>query len=353
MMRLPKMDHAAPATLSDACSLMIDHGEKARLLAGGTDLLVACKLRNVKPSLLISLGGIPELKGIRFDKKEGLRIGAMTSLNALRYDPDIIKHYPALAEAAAAVGTKQLQYMGTLGGNLCLDTRCMYYNQSDSWRKVRPACLKMGGEVCHVVPKGKTCYAAFSGDMAPALMAHDARISLTSGAGERTLNVSDIYTGDGKAPVLVKPGEILREVMVPAPAGRQSSTYLKYRVRGSIDFPLTGVAVRLAATKAGVCHDCTVVINAVSSAPREVPEVADLLRGKSLSGDLAEDLINQAAQKAFAAAHPVANTFGATPSYRRKMTGILTRRALTVLARNFLGSFVKKLNDLFINFTTC
>jgi 4-hydroxybenzoyl-CoA reductase subunit beta len=307
---------------------MIEHGEKARLLAGGTDLLVACKLRNVKPSLLISLGEIPELKGIRFDEREGLRIGAMTSLNTLRYDPAVIKHYPALAEAAAAVGTKQLQYMGTLGGNLCLDTRCMYYNQSDSWRKVRATCLKMGGEVCHVVPKGKACYAAFSGDMAPALMAHNARIRLVTVAGERTLSVSDIYSGDGKAPIHVNPGEILREVMIPAPVGRQSSTYLKYRVRGSIDFPLAGVAVRLATTGSGICHDCTVVINAVSSAPRQVPEAADLLKGKSLS----EEMINEAAQKASSAAHPVMNTFGATPAYRRKMVGILTRRALTALA---------------------
>ena len=155
MIRLPKMDYAAPTTLSDACSLMGEQGEKAGLLAGGTDLLVACKLRNIKPSLLVSLGGISELKGIRFDEKKGLRIGAMTTLNEVRYNPSVVKHYPALAEAAAAVGTTQLQYMGTLGGNLCLDTRCMYYNQSEPWRKTRAVCLKMGGDVCHVVQKGK------------------------------------------------------------------------------------------------------------------------------------------------------------------------------------------------------
>lgn len=328
MMRLPKMEHLAPATLSEACSLMIEHGEKARLLAGGTDLLVACKLRNSRPSCLVSLGGIPELKGIRFDEREGLRIGAMTSLNALRNDPLVARHYPALAEAAAAVGTRQLQYMGTLGGNLCLDTRCMYYNQSESWRKARAACLKMGGEVCHVVPKGKKCYAVFSGDMAPALMVLNAQVTLFNGEGERTLSASDLYTGDGKDPIHIRPGEILREVMIPPPAGRQGSTYLKYRVRGAIDFPLAGVAVRLVTTEAGVCHDCTVVVNAVSSAPMLVPEAGDLLKGKVLT----EDLINQAVEKAAGAAHPVANTFGATPSYRRKMIAILTRRALTALA---------------------
>lgn len=330
MMRLPKMDYLAPSTLSEACSLLSEHGEKAKVLAGGTDVLVACKLRNSKPSFLVSLRGIPELKGIRFDAREGLRIGALTSLNELRYDSLVIKHYPALAEAAAAVGTKQLQHMGTLGGNLCLDTRCIYYNQSESWRKARAVCLKMGGEVCHVVPKGKKCYAVFSGDMAPALMALNATVRLMRGAGERTLNLRDFYSGDGKNPLRIKSGEILQEVRIPPPAGRESSTYLKYRVRGAIDFPLAGVAVRLAATEKGICQDCTVVVNAVSSAPRQVPDASEVLQGNSLT----EDLINQAAQKASKAAHPVENVCGATLSYRRKMIEILTRRALTALAQN-------------------
>ena len=328
MIRLPKMDHAAPATLSDAFSLMREQGEKARLLAGGTDLLVASKLRNVKPSLLVSLGGIPELRGIRFDEGEGLRIGAMTTLNEVRYHPKVVEHYPALAEAAAAVGTTQLKYMGTLGGNLCLDTRCMYYNQSEPWRKSRAVCLKMGGDVCHVVPKGKKCYAVYSGDMAPALMAHDAQVKLVDSEGERIVNVRDLYTGDGKTPNHIKPGEILYDVTVPPPAEKQGSTYLKYRVRGSIDFPLAGVAVRVTLTEDGICQDGRIVINAVSFGPVPVPDAEDVLKGKGLR----EDLIEQAAEQAIKAAHPVANTLGATPSYRRKMIGILTRRAIMGLA---------------------
>ncbi len=328
MMRLPKMDHAAPSTLSDACLLMDEQGDKVRLLAGGTDLLVACKLRNVKPSLVVGLRGIPELRGIRLDEKEGLRIGAMTTLNEVRYHPKVVKHYPALTEAAAAVGTTQLQYMGTLGGNLCLDTRCMYYNQSEPWRKSRTVCLKMGGDVCHVVPKGKKCYAVFSGDMAPALMAYDARVKLVGSAGERTINVRDLFTGDGKTPNHIKPGEILCEVTMPPPSEKQGSTYLKYRERGSIDFPLAGVAVRVNLTEGGICQDCRIVLNAVSFGPVPVPDAEDVLKGKGLW----EDLIDQAAAQATKAAHPVANTFGTTPSYRRKMIGILTRRALMALA---------------------
>jgi 4-hydroxybenzoyl-CoA reductase subunit beta len=328
MMRLPKMDHVASSTLRDACALMSEQSEKARLLAGGTDLLVASKLLNVKPSLLVSLGEISELKGIQFDEMEGLRIGAMTTLNEMRYDPNVVKHYPALAEAAASVGTTQLQYMGTLGGNLCLDTRCMYYNQSEPWRKSRAVCMKMGGDVCHVVPKGKKCYAVFSGDMAPALIAYEAQVKLVDIAGERTMKLEDFYTGDGKSPNQIKPGEILSEVTIPPPAEKQGSTYLKYRVRGSIDFPLAGVAVRIDLTDDGICQDCRIVLNGVSSGPVLVQDAGDVLKGKKLK----EDLINQAAEQATKAAHPVANALGATPSYRRKMIGILTRRALKALA---------------------
>lgn len=325
MMRLPKMDYTAPSRLSEACSLI---GEQTRLLAGGTDLLVASKLRNVKTALLISLGGIPELKGIQFDEKEGLSIGAMTTLNTLRYHPHVVRHYPAVAEAAAAVGTTQLQYMGTLGGNLCLNTRCVYYNQSESWRRSRAVCFKMGGEVCHVVPKGKKCYAVFSGDMAPALIAHDARIKLVDRAGERTVNLKDFYTGDGKTPTQIKSREILSEVTLPPPAKIQGSTYLKYRARGSIDFPLAGVAVRVDLTDGGICHDCRIVLTGVYFGPVVVHDAEDILKGKKLK----EDLIDQAAARAVKGAHPVANAFGATPSYRRRMIDILTRRALRAFA---------------------
>ena len=164
--------------------------------------------------------------------------------------------------------------------------------------------------------------------MAPALMAHDAQVKLVDSEGERIVNVRDLYTGDGKTPNHIKPGEILYDVTVPPPAEKQGSTYLKYRVRGSIDFPLAGVAVRVTLTEDGICQDGRIVINAVSFGPVPVPDAEDVLKGKGLR----EDLIEQAAEQAIKAAHPVANTLGATPSYRRKMIGILTRRAIMGLA---------------------
>ncbi|NQU02709.1 MAG: FAD binding domain-containing protein [Syntrophaceae bacterium] len=330
MMRLPKMDYIAPASVMEACSLLDKHGPEAKVLGGGTDLLVESKLRNIQPALLVALSNIKELKGIRVKEGDVLKIGAMTTLHDIRQDAYIAKTYPALVQAAAAVGTTQLQYMGTLGGNLCLNTRCIYYNQSDTWRKSRAVCFKMGGEVCHVVPKGKKCYAMFSGDTVPALIALDAQIKLISSKGERLISLRDLYTGDGKEPIAIHSGELLSDVHVPPTANGHSSIYLKYRIRNAIDFPLVGVAARMDTNGNGACVDCKVVLNAVGPAPVEVPEVRELFKGQSLT----EDLINQVSEKVVKSAHPVANTAGSTPAYRRKMAGILTRRALSAIARD-------------------
>jgi CO/xanthine dehydrogenase FAD-binding subunit len=164
--------------------------------------------------------------------------------------------------------------------------------------------------------------------MAPALIAYKAQVKLVDSAGEKTVKLKDLYTGDGKTPNHIKPGEVLYDVTIPPPAEKQGSTYLKYRVRGAIDFPLAGVAVRVNFAEGGICKDCRLVLNAVSFGPVLVPDAEDVLKGKVLK----QDLVDQAAEQATKAAHPVANALGATPSYRRKMIGILTRRALMSLA---------------------
>ncbi|MDP2646888.1 MAG: FAD binding domain-containing protein [Desulfobacterales bacterium] len=324
MMRLPKMEHVAPRTLQEACGLLEEHGQNAEILAGGTDLIVACKLGNVKPALLVSLSGIAELKGIRLNEKGGIGIGAMTALKNVKDHPDIRQHYPAVAQAAGLVAATQLQYMGSLGGNLCLDTRCIYYNQSHSWRKTRDVCIKMGGDVCHVVAKGKSCYAVFSADTAPALMAHEAQVRLTSRQGERVIPVAALYSGDGKKPLTLKANEILTEIMLPPVRKNTKSIYLKYRVRSAIDFPLAGVAVAGTLSESGHFADGRIIINAVGSGPLECLAAEELINGRSLEAVL----IGQAAEKAAGTAHPVANVIGAGPGYRRKMIGVLTRRAL-------------------------
>ncbi len=329
MIRLPKADYYAPLSLKEACSIIAEHGEEAKVLGGGTDLLVACKLRNVNPALFVSLSSISELKGIHFHEGEYLKIGAMTSLHDLRYDSSITETYPALSQAAALVGTTQLQYMGTIGGNLCLNTRCIYYNQSERWRRSRDVCFKMGGQVCHVVPKGKKCYAVFSADTVPALIALDAEVKLVSSTEERWVPVGKLYTGDGKAPMALKSGDLVSEVRLPPPTRSRSSTYLKYRMREVIDFPMVGVAARMDTNDDGICTVCRVALNAVDCGPIEVREAREILEGKVPTSDLIQEVAVEAEKRA----HPVANTPGSTPAYRRKLAGILTHRALHQVAR--------------------
>lgn len=330
MLRLPKMDHVFPSTVKEACSLLEQNKGEAKVLAGGTDLLVACKLRNIKPTLLVSLKKIPELKGIAYQEKTGLRIEAMAHLNEIRYNPYITKYYPALSQAAAAIGTPQLREMGTIGGNLCLDTRCIYYNQSDNWRKSRAVCFKMGGDICHVIPKGKKCYATFSGDIAPALIALNAKAKLISCSGERVIPVEDIYSGNGKKPLSLRTDEVLSEIIIPTPIEKQSSVYLKYRLRKAICFPLVGVGVSVRSGAKGIITDFKVVLTGVGPNPITIPNREPLFEGKPLT----QELVDQIEETATHAGNPVANTPGSTPSYRRRMAGILTRRAMLAIEKN-------------------
>ena len=261
---------------------------------------------------------------IEFDEGLGLRIGALVRLHSLEKDPLIRERYPMIAQAAEVVGSVQLRQMGTVGGNLSLDTRCYYYNQSDFWRKCRPTCIKMGGEICNAVGGGKRCFAVFSGDLAPVLMALGTKIKLSSVKGERTLSLSDYYTGDGAKPLAIKPEEVVTGVEVPALPKEAFGCYLKYRIRKSIDFPLAAVGALIALEgREGVCREVRVVIGAVGTRPEEVKVIGELLRGKKVS----EALMDEASEMAFKAARPIANA-ASTPTYRKKMIKILVGRAL-------------------------
>lgn len=328
-MRLPRFEYLAPTSLDEVLSLLDRYGPEAGLLAGGTDLLVAAKLGNVKPRYVISLRKIDGLKGLGYDEEKGLKIGPLTPLYHIRHDPAVMNNYAALAQAAASVGAPHLQRMGTIGGNICLNTRCFFYNQSSNWRRHRPVCFKMGGDLCHVVPKGKKCFAVFSADTPPALMALEAKLKLVSSKGERVIPIKEFYTGDGKDNTALHPGEILAEIRLPPPQAKQASIYLKYRIRSSIDFPLVGVAARIVEDKEGKGYRMVkIVLNAVGSAPAVVTEAEDFLNGSNLS----DDVIARAADMSFRAAHPLSNA-NSTPSYRKGMAGILTRKALMELSK--------------------
>ena len=323
-MRLPALEHLEPTSLPDACRLLQEKGgDGIKPMAGGTDLLVSMKQRVVTPRFLLNLKGLQELRGVEYDESRGLKIGPSVTLRELQAAPDVQQRYPALTEAAHAVGAAQHQFMGTVGGNLCLDTRCWYYNQSHAWRKSRPACLKLGGEVCHVIKGGKACLATYQADLAPALLALGAEVQVTDVGGERTLPLEELFTGQGKSPHALQPAEILSGVRVPTPPAASGASYKKLRLRESIDFPLVGAAVALSLEAGnGAIQEARVFVTAVGSGPVRVPKAEEALQGKPLT----EDILEIAGEEASRVAHPVANT-PTSPDYRKKMAAVFMKRA--------------------------
>jgi 4-hydroxybenzoyl-CoA reductase subunit beta len=241
-MRLPRFEFLEPKTLKEATRALASDRKGAVLLAGGTDLLVNMKNRLIQPTRVINLKSIPTLVYIS-PAKDGLRIGALTPLHDLALSPIIRETYPVLCHAASEVAAYGLQVMGTLGGNLCQQNRCRYYNQSAAWRSARPLCYKAGGNRCYVVQKSRECHSTYCGDMAPVLIALDAQIKTVGPEGERSFPLKKLYTHNGKKPLSFKKGEILREVFVPPPSGK--SLYLKWRRRESLEFPIVSVAVSI------------------------------------------------------------------------------------------------------------
>jgi 4-hydroxybenzoyl-CoA reductase subunit beta len=323
MMRLPKFEHLQPESLVEALELLAEYGEQAKIIAGGTELLVTMKQGLLAPAYLVNPKEIAELDFIASEDEKGLRIGALTRLAALVGSRVIQENFPILAQAADQVAAPPLQQMGTLGGNLCLNTRCFYYNQSRFWRQARPPCYKTGGEMCHVVKGGNRCYAVYQGDIAPALIALEAIVKIARKGGERVIPLADLYTGKGKKPLILEANEMLVEVQIPQSAAFEAGDYQKLRYRGAMDFPLVGVAAVLTKDGSGTCSRANVVLTAVGMAPVLVEEAGRLLQGQSVT----DELVAQAADAAYEAAHPVAS-IGSTPSYRRKMVRILTKRAI-------------------------
>jgi 4-hydroxybenzoyl-CoA reductase subunit beta len=274
---------------------------------------------------LVDIKGITDLKGIRFDAENGLRIGALTTLTEIAESSIVRQHYPVLAEAAATVASPVLRNMGTLGGNLCLETRCLWYNQSYTWRQSCGFCLKKDGTVCHVAPGGKRCWAVWSSDTAPALLTLEAELGIASPRGARWLPLDQFYKNDGMDRVRLAKDEIVTGVRVPARTAGLRGSYSKLRIRGSIDYPLAGLAVAMK-LEDGVCRSVRVGLTGVNPAPMLVRDIAKLLEGERYSAD-----------RVAAAAHVVIQTGKplttsvSTPEYRRDILRVFARRALTRL----------------------
>ena len=279
-MRLKKFVYLEPTTLSEAFLLLAENEEKASIIAGGTDLLVRMKYGVAKPECLISLKKIEGMADIRL-VGENLHVGALATLTQVRRSDLVQDRYPILVEAALAVGAAQLQNMGTIGGNICLEPRCWYFQQGNSWRQARPNCFKNGGSVCHMAKRSKRCYALYCGDTAAALLALGAQVRLVSSCGERIIPIEKFFIDDGMHHIDLHPGELLAEVIIPGSAPGQQGTYLKYRKRGALDFPIVGVAAVIK-EEINANSRVRIAITGVGSSPLLILPPADFLAAKRI-----------------------------------------------------------------------
>jgi 4-hydroxybenzoyl-CoA reductase subunit beta len=320
-----------PRTLDQALSLLAKHaGEGARatrVVAGGTDLIPSMQQKLFEPEYVLDVRNIRELKGIR-ETENGIEIGALTTLTTIGQSTILRRRYPVLTEAAATVASPLLRNMGTIGGNICLDTRCLWYNQSLTWRKGCGFCIKKDGDLCHVAPGGTKCWATFSGDTPPALLCLDAEVEIASASGKRRVPLSEFYTGEGDAYRTLRPDELLTRVFLPESSADYRGVYRKLRVRGSIDYPLAGVAVVMKRSNGHVA-EARLAITAVNPAPLLVEGVGELLAGNTLDESLASAVGDLAAKSA----RPL-TTSALTPEYRREMIRVFAKRA--VMAANQL-----------------
>jgi 4-hydroxybenzoyl-CoA reductase subunit beta len=322
MLRLPPFRYLAPNSIEQAANMLAQEGEQAMLVAGGTDLYPNMKRRQFAPPVLIGLRGIAALKHISGSPEEGICIGAGVTLTTLANHPIILKHYAALATASGSVSTPQLRNMGTIGGNILLDTRCNYYNQTEFWRHSIDYCMKKDGEVCLVAPGSPRCWAISSADTAPVLVSLDAQVRLVSVRGERVMPVRELFRDDGMNPYTRANDEILSEIILP-PANGWRSVYFKLRRRGSFDFPILGVAAALRFAGDGSVADAHLTLGAVASHPVEAIEAVELLLGQHLTPELISEVATLASKRS----KPLDNA-DLTINYRKQVTPVYIRRAL-------------------------
>jgi len=329
---LPAFRVARPKTVEEAVRVLSEWGPEAMVIAGGTDVVPNLQMRLFSPKLLLDVKSISALRGITIAGAGALRIGALTTLTEILAAPVVRRRYAVLASAVATIAGPLQRNMGTLGGNLCLETRCLWYNQSYFWRKSLGGCLKFPmpnahaahpETLCHVAPGGKRCWAVWSGDSAPALLTLEAEIEIASSRGARRLPLGEFYHNDGMNRIALGRDELLTAVHIPARTASRRGIYQKLRIRDSIDYPLAGVAVTLDVDREGICREARVAVAAVNPAPVLVREAGEQLVGQKYSPQLVEEI----ARAAFRTGKPL-TTSASTPVYSREMLRVFTRRAL-------------------------
>jgi 4-hydroxybenzoyl-CoA reductase subunit beta len=322
MLRLPPHETSFPTSIREAVAARVSAGAAGAYVAGGTDLYPNMKRRQQEPRRVIDVRRIPELGRLDVGADGTLSIGAGVTLTRLLRDARVRAGWPVLAHAASEISTPLLQNMGTVGGNLLLDTRCNYYDQGYEWRKAIDFCMKKDGETCWVAPSSPRCWAVQSSDLVPVMVALDARVVLAGPAGERTMPAAALYHDDGMAFLTKRPEELLVRVEVPALGGARAS-YRKVRRRGAFDFPVLGVAAWASFDGSGRVSAARIVLGAVGSHPKLVPGAAAALVG----GTLDDDTLDEAARIAGKLAKPLDNT-DFTIGWRKDMAPVFVRRAL-------------------------
>ena len=343
MLRLPPYRYHRPSTVDEAVTLLARFGPEAMPIAGGTDLVPNMKHRLFTPAHVVSLNGIEAMRGIGVEHPGGepaengrrsgpdgrvLRIGALETLANVSVHPAVRRHAAGLAEAAGLVAGPQLRNMGTIGGNVCLDTRCTYYNQTEFWRGALGYCLKKDGTVCHVTRVGRKCVAAHSADTPPNLIALDATLTLAGPGGTRGISAGDFFVTDGIWNSRRERDEVLTEIRIPVVQGRRSA-YRKLRQRHSIDFPLLSVAVTGDFTEDGRVTGLTGVVSALGARPRVLAGWGPIAAG----GHLGDGVIDALAGRAWSQCRPLENII-VDPEWRRAMVPVYVERALKALAGN-------------------
>ena len=319
---MKKFEYLEPKTVKEAISLLVKYKGKVRLIVGGTDLLVLMKQRLVFPQYLVNIKRIPGLDYINLDGGKELKLGALTTLRTIETSAVVREKFSILAQAASKVASLQIRNIGSIGGNICQDYRCWYYNQSHDWHRAWTPCYERGGHVCYVDKRLKGCQLmVLLSDTAPALIALDAKLKIVGGNGERVIPVKDFFKKVGN---VLKPDELLTEIQIPSQPANSCGVYLRFSPRKAIDYPVVGIAVMMG-VDSGVCRDAKIVSGAVACAPFELDKAEGLLKGKKIDAGI----IERAAQTAKDQLAPQAISFGDHPAdFKTNMAGVLVKRAI-------------------------
>src|SRR5262252_580260 len=326
MLRLPKFRYLQPESIAEAIEIMADSGPDAMFVAGGTDLYPNMNRRQQTPKVVVGLAQNEDLRRMKAEPKGGVVLGAGMTLAVVTADSRIQRAYPAVARAAELISTPLLRNMGSIGGNLLLDTRCNYYDQNYEWRKAVHFCMKKDGEICWVAPSSPRCWAVQSSDCAPVMVAIGAKVKLVSSSGERLISAAELYNDDGIRHLNKRPDELLTEIHLP-PVNGWRATYWKLRRRGSFDFPVLGVATSLKLSEDGTVEDSKIILGGVGSHPVEAVAAQKVIIGNKLT----EDVIREAAQAAYQPAKPLDNTDFAM-TWRKEMARFYVSGTLRELA---------------------